>query len=155
MGNSDVLKTDGSINVKNKSCCCAYLIWEILFVLNLFLQTFNKWFCLLVFGTLWQHICQKGPVQVFFFLFHDNTPSCTPALVVIFVQNLKLWTSPCLPDMVHCDFFVFETKYLLKRVSWLFGYLQSSVKTGVIRFLLNGVKPEDGRCWPKHVVSCC
>jgi hypothetical protein len=42
----------------------------------------------------------------FFFVHHDNTPSCTPVLVVIFVQNLKLWTSPYLPDLVHYDFFV-------------------------------------------------
>lgn len=69
-------------------------------------KIFNQWFQLQVFWEhWWQHICQKRP-EPKWFLHHNHTPSCTPSLVVIFDQNLKLWTSPCLPDLVHCDFFM-------------------------------------------------
>jgi len=35
------------------------------------------------------HLSERTSASGFFWC-HDNTPSCTPALVMIFVQNLKL-----------------------------------------------------------------
>ena len=85
-------------------------------VLTWYQKYYLFWICssrhLTSYSTFWflEHYgntsVRKDQCKWFLFLHHDATPSCTPALVVIFVKNVKLWTSPCLPDLVHCDFFV-------------------------------------------------
>lgn len=109
MGNSRVLKTEGSINVKRQNFAVVlswyqrhYLIWICSS------NALNQWFCLQVFGTFMAtHLLEKTKLWVGkWILHHSHAPSCTPLLVVIFVQNLNLWTLSYLPELVQCDLFM-------------------------------------------------